>query len=104
MKKIAMHLVRPVDKPKGRRQSALPELRTGYFMEPVLAWWPDWKPAVLPEDVARKGRPAGDVEQSRRAAESRRRAQESGAGWGAGTVLMPGTPTHDAPGWMGPST
>jgi len=89
MTKIAAHIPRPVSKPVGRRQRPLPELRPGYFLEPVLAWWPDWQPYVLPDDAPRKGRPAGDVEQSRRASESRRRAQATGTGWGAGTILMP---------------
>lgn len=96
----AAHLSRPPEKARGRRQLPLPELRPGYYLAPVLRWWPNWQPYVLPGDVPRKGRPPGDAEQSRRAAESRRRAQESGVGWGKGTVLMPGTPANDAPGWL----
>ena len=100
----AAHLVRPPEKARGRRQRPLREFAPGYFTEPVYAWWADWKPYVLPDEAPRKGRPTGDIGLSQTASQSRRRAQEAGIGWGRGTVLMPGTPKHDAPGWMGQST
>lgn len=97
----AAHLVRPPQKPQGRRpRPQLREFAPGYFTQPVLRWWPGWQPYVLPGDVPRKGRPEGDIGQSQRAAQSRRRAQEAGVGWGKGTILMPNTPKNDAPGWL----
>ena len=38
---------------------------------------------------------------SKGAARSNPRRQHHRGGWGEGTVLMPGTPVNDAPGWMG---
>jgi hypothetical protein len=70
------------------------EYTPGWFTEPVLAWWPNWQPYA-------ETRKPGDPLASHHAMLSRRRAQESGVGWGRGTVQLPKTPQHDAPGWMG---
>ena len=57
----------------------------GYFTEPARGWLIGWEPAPW--------RNVG-VELSRRASEVRERDGISG------TVLLPGTPKQDAPGWM----
>lgn len=89
----AMHLVRPgARQRKAQAAPARSSYPPGYFTEPVRAWWPMWESRM---DAPKQGRDMCALAHA-----ARRAAAETGTGWGRGTVLMPGTPKNDAPGWL----
>ena len=67
----------------------------GWFLEPVRAWVSmGFTPSI-----------ALGMNQQKAAAlalalEASSAVREAGKGWANGTVVMPNTPTHKAPGWM----
>jgi hypothetical protein len=87
-----MHLARATQRVKPAKVvKAATDYPPGYFLSPVLAWWPGWRSSI---EVTSNGRLA-----AAQLADAWSRAQ-TGTGWGSGTVLMPNTPKNDAPGWM----
>lgn len=103
----AMHDVRPARKAAVRRQvsrarSKAPakEYAPGYFLVPVLAWKQlDWQRGfwlARGDEFVRRSQPnAPTLNQGRPAVNmtlERERRQREGEGWGAGTVVMNGTP------------
>lgn len=91
---LPIHVVR-----EGRRRlkaARLParQYPPGYFLMPVLAWWPDWQPAA-PRDHGAEGHSA-----SQRASAIRERRMADGHADAAGTMALPNTPKGRPPAWM----
>ena len=91
----AAHVHRPVADNGRRKRAGTPaaDYPPGYFTALVRQhnWPPMWQPATLPVD-----RTPRHIDMS---AEALRRRSES-VGWGSGTIVLPGTPVHKAPGPM----
>lgn len=93
---LPAHVSRPA---KGRRKrpartAPAREYPPGWFTRPVLAWWPDFKPAA-PVDTEREGLSA-----SARASAIRERRMADGHAAAAGTMALPNTPKGLAPAWL----
>lgn len=91
---LPMHVVR-----EGRRRPKAARLPArqyppGYFLMPVLAWWPDWQPAA-PRDHAGEG-----VSASQRASAIREQRMAEGHADAAGTMALPNTPKGRGPQWL----
>lgn len=66
----------------------------GWFTEPVRAWV-QLQHAGASEQAARP--PIAFQELAKR---GRLKAEQTGSGWGTGTIVLPNTPKHSAPAWM----
>jgi hypothetical protein len=67
----------------------------GWFLEPVRAWVSmGFTPSIAFGMSQQKSASLAA------ATEKSNEAREAGKGWATGTVVMPNTPTHKAPGWM----
>lgn len=74
-----------------------PAYPPGHFVGPALRWFgADWRPR-WPDLVPPPARGAAACNATLAVREQR---VAEGTGWGAGTVLMRGTPTHARPRWM----
>jgi hypothetical protein len=98
----AAHVHRPSGAGNRRRKAAAVQAADhppGFFTALVLQhnWPPMWQPAEY-RWPALRGAAAAAAALPVLAAAQRRAA--AGVGWGKGTLPMPGTPKHEAPGYM----
>lgn len=77
------------------RATVVVSYRPGYFTEPVRAWRQlQFDSAAVEERVREYLYNAANARRGREV------ALLTGAGWGSGTMALPGTPKTLAPGWM----
>lgn len=88
-----------VPRPARRRRGAVPvaparQYAPGWFLQPVLAWWPDFTPSPV------QASSETNASASERATLARQRAIAEGRASAHGTMLLPKTPKVPPPAWM----